>query len=264
MSSLPRSSLKSLTKQSDTARPAYLIAGLGGHVLKFRPLARGIADAWHLTGVQYPVFAAGSAHCTSIENLCAEMSKPLENHEGPIVFLGYSIGGTIAYQMATDLRQQGKDVAVVMIDTTVSVLRPKRGPMALALQKIFLTWPRRLLGIKARKSTLGRLPDEPVLRNFVDETIAAMDGYHPPKSAVPVVLIRADSHRKWRRWINGPFWPSPTHGWARVAPVAGVVRCPGNHLTIVEPQNLEALITAVHTALGIAYESLAGGRKNAA
>lgn len=264
MSNLQRSLLKSLTKPTDAARPVFLIAGLGGHVLQFRPLARGVAPKWHLTGVHYPIFAGGSAHYPSIETLCAEMSKPLEKIEGPIVLLGYSIGGTVAYQIATDLRQQGKDVAVVMIDTTVRVLRRRRGPVALVLQKVFLTWPRRLFQIKPRKSTLGRLHEEPDLRNFIDEKIAAMSDYHPPKSAVPVVLIRADSHRKWRRWINGPFWPSPTHGWSRVAPVVGVVRCPGNHLTIIEPQNLEVLITAVRKALEIAYDSLAEASKNTA
>lgn len=255
---------KSLTKATEAARPAYLIAGFGGHVLEFRPLARAIADKWHLIGVHYPIFAGGSDNCSSIAALSSEMAAHFDDVEGPIVLIGYSIGGTFAYHIATLLRQDGKDVSVVLIDTTINALRAKRGPFVRALQTVLLTWPRRLAGRPERKAAPLWQPDEPRLRNFTEECRVAMIGYRPPDSDVPVVMIRADVHRHWRRWLNGPFWPSRTHGWSRVAPVSGVVRCPGNHLTIIAPENLGALSKAADAALQLAYDSLCRSGKDTA
>lgn len=248
-----------------------MISGLGGHVLQFRPLAQALLPDWDITGVLYPIYAGGMNTCESIPDLAHQMHQALEDTDGPIVLIGYSLGGAIAYQIAVELHAKGKDVAVVCIDTAVRSLRRKRGRFARGVRNLFYRTPRNVLAswrrsnrpMPQQSSDQVWQPREDKLKVFVEESRIAMRGYVPPKSDAPVVLIRAEAHRDWRNWIDGPFWPSTTHGWAKVAPVAGVVSGPGDHLTIISQGNVDALAIAVDQALRIAFERIPSARQGA-
>ncbi len=238
-----------------------MISGLGGHALQFRPLANVLLPEWHLTGVLYPIYAGGENTCTSIAELSAPLRAALAPEEDPLVLIGYSFGGAVAYQIAVDLRAQGRQVAVICIDTSVRSLRRRPKRLVRKLRNLFYKKPRKLLK-KLRSSKhpqntkntpAGWQPEDENVRAFMEESRHAMRLYAPPRTDVPVVLIRAAAHYDWKQWLDGNFWPSPTHGWSRVAPIAGVVRGPGDHLSIIAPRNIRALGKAMDEALAKAF-----------
>ncbi len=252
-----RSLLKSLTKPTQGSRPAFLLAGLGGHVLTFRPLAQRLAPKWHLTGVLYPVHAGGSAHCNSISDLAKDMVAPLQDNHDPIILIGYSIGGAVAYQIAQERHKHGLATAVILIDTRLNALRRKRGRVFRLLRKVLVSTLRKLFRLKGKKRKQDVwIPDDPRLREFVDDSKTAIDAFQPNKSDTVIVLIRTKSYLTWKRWIQGRYWPSRTHGWSKIVPVVHVVHGPGDHLTIVKEDNRDALGVALDKALDIAAEAV--------
>ena len=232
-------------------------------MLQFRPLAKALPPNWQMTGLLYPVFAGGPNNCTSITELAARMRAPLDACDGPIVIVGYSIGGTFAYQIATELRARGKEVAVVCIDTRLRTLLRKRGRLARGFRNLLYRKPRRLLNRlrawhrPAPPPLPDWSPDDPDLKTFVTGCRESVRRYHPARSDVPVVMIRAQAHRDWRHWIDDKYWPSPTHGWSRVAPVAGIIPGPGDHLSIINPEHVDALAKSLDQALALALACLA-------
>jgi len=261
---LARPLLKPLTQPTAASRQAYIISGLGGHALQFRPLANLLLPDWHLTGILYPVFAGGENTCSSITELAIPLRAALEEEKGPLVLIGYSFGGAIAYQMAAELRAQGRQVAVILIDTSIRSLRRRPRRFARGLRNLFYKKPRRILAkLRSGQHPQGQQgqqgaravwkPKDASVAEFVEESRRAMRIYAPPRSDVPIVLIRAASHYDWTLWLDGKFWPSPTHGWSRVAPVAGVVRGPGDHFKIIAPENTAALAMAMDDALVMAF-----------
>jgi len=262
---LTRSLLKPLTKPSDASQAVFMVAGLGGHVLRFRPLAKALRPRWHMTGLLYPFYVGGATSCPSIEELATRMRAPFDQIDSPIILVGYSIGGAFAYQIATDLRASGKDVAVVCIDTKLGRLLRKRGRLLRGFRYLLYRKPRMLLNMvremkwpapNPRPAPVWQ-PDDEDLQNFVQDCRRSVRRYRPPQSDVPVVLIRAQAHLQWRNWIDSPHWPLPDHGWAKVAPVAEVVPGPGDHLSIVYPEHLDDLAQSVDRALEIALRSIA-------
>ena len=252
-----RSLLKSLTKPTQGSRPAFLLAGLGGQVLTFRPLAQRLAPKCHLTGVLYPVHAGGSSHCTSISDLAKDMAAPLQDYHDPIILIGYSIGGAVAYQIAQERHKHGLATAVILIDTRLNALRRKRGRIFLLARRILVSTPRKLFRLKGTKGKRDVwTPDDPRLREFVEDSKTAIAAFQPHKSDTIVVLIRTKSYLTWKRWIRGQYWPSRTHGWSKVVPVVHVVHGPGDHLTIVNEDNRDALGLALDQALNIAAEAV--------
>ena len=271
--------IKDLTRPAEGAREVYLLAGVAGHVLEFRPLAQRLQSRWHLRGIHYPSHATGEMTCPSIEVLANRMLPALSDAPRDPVFLGYSIGGTIAYEMARRLAEQGQNPTVVMIDSNPRYL--KRRPrlhekmilrLGLGFRRLFWRWPAKifrkissLIGYTDDSpSQASRFPDgTPVpdwiragdpLMQFYRESWSASGNYVPKKSSVKVVMIRSVSERS-KPWMRRLFWPSKDHNWYRVAKVIGVVPVVGDHVSIIESDSLERLTHATDQALAIAFQN---------
>jgi len=261
---------RDIAKAAKGARTVYFFAGLAGHILRYRPLARLLNAKWRMHGVHYPVFAGGESDVDDIATLANQMAPALEAAEEPIVLAGYSIGGLVAYEIARKLRASGRQVAVVMIDTTtrrmLANLRRQR-PMwqhivlrlQLAFARIFVRWPtaalrRFRLAAPVKPSVL---PDAAPAREFFYACQRAARTYLPPESDVPVIVIRAVSPLQ-PSWLPRVFWRGPDRGWGLVAEVLDVIPCPGDHLTIADPKNATALAKSLDQAFDIAFASLKG------
>ena len=271
---MKRSLIKDLTKPAEGARPVYFFGGLASHVLTYRPLARVIDDRWWLRGVLYPVYAGGDPNVASIEALASSMRTALDDAEDPIVLSGFSVGGTIAYQIAVHLTAQGRRAGVVMIDSQPAELRKlwlqRRHPKVRRAIRLFRK-ARNFLQ-KARQKQEDHdpkalpeftwTPEDPQVRIFQRENREAARIYLPPRSNVPVVMLKAVPPRI-PRWIARICWPVRDNGWGLVAPVLGVLPVSAGHHTIMARENHPDVAAALNKGFQMICDRLEGGDKPA-
>lgn len=235
--------LKPLLAAPQGAKKVFVLTGLGGHVLMFRPLAALLED-WQLVGVLYPMFAGSEKRYTTIESLALDMLPAFDDSVAPIVLMGHSMGGAVAYEIACQLERRGRTASVVMIDTSVPALRRRYGLLFRAIRKLFILIPLRLLGLRKwprRASEVAK--DKP----FIIDGRAAHRRYRPPQSDVRVILVRAVSPQKFA-WFWKGYWPSKDYGWSKVARVTDILFCPGTHGDVVQPAYLPGLTVVLDDA----------------
>ncbi len=108
-----------LVRISGTAerpRTLYAVHGEFGNIVSYRDLAAALGDDWSLVGIQ-----ASGVHGTrplhhTIEDMAEAYLSELRDWqpEGPYLLAGYSAGGTIAYEMARQLRAGGHEVEALI------------------------------------------------------------------------------------------------------------------------------------------------------
>ncbi|MBW4563693.1 MAG: AMP-binding protein [Mojavia pulchra JT2-VF2] len=100
--------------------PLFCIHGLGGEVLCFRELAMHLGTDQPLYGLQPQGLDGKQAPFTRLEDMAAHYVEEIQTiqSKGPYFLGGYSFGGNVAFEMAQQLRQQGEEVALlVMFDS---------------------------------------------------------------------------------------------------------------------------------------------------
>ncbi|GAA6619990.1 non-ribosomal peptide synthetase [Scytonema sp. NUACC26] len=102
--------------------PLFLIHPLGGEVLCYRSLSIHIGKDQPIYGIQPQGIDGKQPLLTKIEDMAALYIKEIQSiqPQGPYYLGGYSLGGTIAYEIAQQLRQQGQETAIlIMLDSGV-------------------------------------------------------------------------------------------------------------------------------------------------
>ena len=145
-------------------RPIFGIHPSTGQVGCYAELAQRLGKEQPFYGIEAPEFTVGVA--PKIEELARSYIKLLKTvqPEGPYSLVGYSMGGSVAFEMAQQLRGEGAEVgALVLIDTPT----PSLGREADKLDDAQLSlWFVQELGItfgqevEANKEDLLRLDDE--------------------------------------------------------------------------------------------------------
>lgn len=109
-------------KQDGTKVPLYLVHGIGLNLFNFN----NVINCMHADQPVYGLRAAGldgnMEPLESIETIAAYYNREILNFDpvGPYAIAGYSMGGIIAYEMAKQLKEAGKNVEMLaMIDTNV-------------------------------------------------------------------------------------------------------------------------------------------------
>ncbi|HIK05151.1 MAG TPA: hypothetical protein IGS40_10610 [Trichormus sp. M33_DOE_039] len=107
--------------QTQGTKPPFLcVHGQQGNVLNFRELARYLGDDQPFYGLQAKGLDGKQAPYFRIEDMAAHYIREIRTIQptGPYYLGGNSMGGTIAFEMAQQLQQQGEKVALlVMFDT---------------------------------------------------------------------------------------------------------------------------------------------------
>ena len=94
--------------------PLYLVHAVGGDVGVFLPFAEIIADSRVIYGIQVPSHKFNAE--SSIYELAENYADALMHFqpEGPVMLGGWSVGSTIALEMAQILKQRGRDVSLLI------------------------------------------------------------------------------------------------------------------------------------------------------
>lgn len=158
------------------------------------------------------------------EHYLAQLEQALP--EGPVVMMGYSMGGNIAVEIAHRLRAKGRDVPLlVLIDT----FGPDRTQAAWSVKGTLLRVRDAMYRYRCRYY-LKRGALVPVgLRTFhiMDTYTRAYRKYRSPGWSGPTFLVRSE-HEAHR-----------VSGWDRVCSDLTTIILPGDHLSIVKPGQIE-------------------------
>ncbi|MDY7094679.1 MAG: amino acid adenylation domain-containing protein, partial [Acidobacteriota bacterium] len=103
-------------------KPMYWVHPVSGTVFFYRNLVEHLDDQRPHFGIQSQGLDGGIAPFNRIEDMAAHYVSEIIEHqpEGPYHVGGWSFGGTLAYEVASQLRRLGKEVApVVLLDSKV-------------------------------------------------------------------------------------------------------------------------------------------------
>jgi len=107
-------------RDGEHLRPLFCIHAAGGNVLLYRELANRLQAARPVYGVQSSALQHGLPKSTSVEEMAREYVAEIRKLQprGPYHFVGYCLGGTIAYEIARQLSESGEEIGVLaLLDT---------------------------------------------------------------------------------------------------------------------------------------------------
>jgi thioesterase domain-containing protein/acyl carrier protein len=229
-----------------TGSPIYCFHPLAGTVIRYAALGMSIDKDIPVYGVQaYGLDPRHEPHRT-IEEMAQEyITEMLEvQPDGPFHLLGYSIGGTIAFEVARQLRQRGSDVGILaMVDTYTTesdevtvddaIYRLMWKGLRLAVRPanfMQLDQDEQIAALLRLGIEAGSIPadfeEAHVRRMFEMYYIndAACRAYTLEYAAERIVLFRGDDPG------------APTLGWERYVDEVEAISVPGDHHAMMEPQ----------------------------
>jgi thioesterase domain-containing protein len=110
----------SQVRTGGTKPPLFLVHGIGGTVLGLGRMLQYLAPGRPVYAVQSPPLDGSVPPPSSLEEMAARYVYEVRRvqPEGPYHFLGYSLGGLIAFEMAQNLTRAGQTVGLLaMLDT---------------------------------------------------------------------------------------------------------------------------------------------------
>ncbi len=113
------SSLVSL-QPSGTRPPLYIVHGVGGNVVNFYGLSLRMGADQPVYGIQSQALVASQPALLHLKDMATHYIEDIRRVQphGPYRLLGYSFGGTVALEMAHQLRARGEEVEMLgMIDS---------------------------------------------------------------------------------------------------------------------------------------------------
>jgi amino acid adenylation domain-containing protein len=255
--------------------PLFLVHPVGGGVLCYRELARSLGGAEPVWGIQ----ADEETEARTLEEMAAAYLRTVREiwPHGPYRLGGWSMGGTLAFEMARQLRQAGGEVDLVfLIDPSAP---GAAGPVAVD-DATLASWfahdlgglagielevrPEDLRGLEPaaeaeRLLELARearvlppgLEAEAVRRrlNAFRRNYQALLAYSPAGRGVPLALFVAEEGT-----AEVAPWQALSHG------DLDVERIPGDHYSIVQPPAVQVLAARLRACLDAAAVTLGAGQ----
>ena len=98
-------------------RPLFCVATAGGVLFPYFNLAPLLGTNQPLFGLQDPALEGNRPPFDTVEELAAHYIGVMRNQQpsGPYLLCGWSYGGTVAFEMGRQLREQGHEVALLVI-----------------------------------------------------------------------------------------------------------------------------------------------------
>ena len=101
--------------------PLFCMHGAGGTVMMYRDLSRHLGDDQPLYGLQSQGLDGSCPPLTNIAEMAAVYVKEIRRVQphGPYFIAGYCLGGTVAYEVAQQLRELGETIALLALFDTM-------------------------------------------------------------------------------------------------------------------------------------------------
>jgi thioesterase domain-containing protein/acyl carrier protein len=244
--------------QPDGAEPPlFLLHELGGNLFCYQGLVKRLGSGRKIYGIQHPGQNETPIPRFSIPELAGIYVSAIRRvqPEGPYLLGGFSIGGTVAYEMACQLRAQGKAVGLLVLFDAANrdglvfgrqrLARKLSQHLAELSEREPSTWARYLLDQfhKSRRSdkpppqTLAIEPPAPVplperVRELMYETMLAVHAeYDAPVFDGEVKLFRTNG--------GGTRWARRDYGWrGRALGGVDIIDVHGDHGSVLASPNV--------------------------
>lgn len=258
------------------ARPPLLVfPGIGGHVFTFRRMALNLGSDQPVYGFDAVGSDGRDQPLSSVPEIARVYLEELERHDmkGPFVVAGYSIGGLVAFEVARQLLDRGRQVERLILFDTFAPLWPPTSPLPQRLlqhartlggqtqgrrrylkQRATQLRHRVLRSLNQHSALAPSLGDEvsPEQQALVRNVWAALDiarRSYVPTGPLPlrIHLIATEQREVW----PATDMSDPQLGWARWT-TREVRRWPvsGQHLSIFDDAHLPSLVRALRDILG--------------
>ena len=204
--------------------PMFGVAGHNGDVFAYRALAKHLGEDQPFYGLQPPGYAHGTVPLTRVEELAAYFAKQIAAFRptGACTITGFCAGGTIAFELARQLMNEGITVQQLILFGSPFCKWYRPMPQAISRAKYAITrtkhHSRELARFGVRdgltyltdmaRRLLARPPaaaPDPALlpRSAVEgATLEAVRAYSPGRFAGHVdVMLPAES---WRHFVGSP------------------------------------------------------------
>jgi len=272
-------------------RPFFLVHGIGGEVLSFALLAQKLGPDQPVYGVRAVGSDGVHEPLPDVERMAATYIEAVRaaSPEGPYLIGGYSSGGTVALEMARQLRAHGDEVALLaIIDSEAPIPAATRvewwSPRILASYLANLaSWvvdddffrsslrekiarlrsKGRLLGARLRAFASRRQPNADIRdllgvwsfpdqhRAFLEVHAGALAKYRAHAYDGPITLIRART-LPLNAWLPRDLgWKRLAHGGLEVYVIAGA------HDNILTEPRVRVLAARLKACLNSAHARIA-------
>jgi thioesterase domain-containing protein len=260
-----------------TQRPFFCIHAAGGNVLEYYDLARHLGPDQPFYGLQAQGLDGKEEPHTTIREMAAHYIKEMRDvqPEGPYFIGGRSSGGTIAFEMACQLKAAGEEVALLALLDTYPAgyfkLLPQstRGRMQQMLERVRahvanlselgfaakLTYvatklkyaPAKIKHKAYRRAykmyeRIGR-PLPTVLKNIEELNFMAAREYLPQVYSGRATLFSATD-------LTASF--DVEDGWRQLVTELEVHKIPGNHLDMIKEPHVQVLAEKLRLCLDTA------------
>jgi acetoacetyl-CoA synthetase len=265
-SSLPRGVVR--VREGDLERPLFCLPGLGGVALQFEHLAARLrtrravfAIELHEIEVDNAVLASFDASAAAVAGLMRQAQA-----QGPYSILGYSYGGNLAVEVASELTRQGQDVELVAV---LDAFAPGsvRNPGGLNKVAEHLRSLRRLrwreardylasrvlrrLGLKSEREPARPMPESDLERRLAETVVLgkrAFSSYRPGPFEGRIVLVHASDLGDWMEIAD----PSGTCGWGEICKGGvDVIQIGCKHLDLFKEPHLSELARRLDEVLAV-------------
>jgi amino acid adenylation domain-containing protein len=258
-----------------TERPFFCVHAAGGNVFSYVELARQLGTLQPSYGLQAAGLDGKREPITTIEEMAAVYVKEMREvqPEGPYLLGGWSFGGVVAFEMAQQLQQQGREVALLaLIDSRVPVASGY--DYANDHAALVMMFARDLIGtldddMLTIYTQLQQRTQEEHLQYLLDQAISARvlppetrveqmlpllqvykanflarENYRPQLYAGGITLFRASE-------LVEEHDAKGSMGWSDLASGAVDVHLvPGSHYTMMRKPHVETLAEYLRSAIG--------------
>ncbi len=259
-------------RREGTRPPLFFIAGLGGHVLIGKTLAKLMGDDQPVYGLQGIGLDGSEMPLGRMEALAARYIQEIVavQPHGPYHLAGWSMGATIAYEIALQLLDRGECVGgLAIIDEfaplPIAFRTRLKWHLSRARRRSWQGWKNLFSRAIARRkrSMLCRFGYHPPVEGLKGLTAAmaaknaaaqyeAARLYRPRTFAQDVAIIRADGTTRF----SDPRAKDPCMGWKPL--IRGSIHTftvPGSHGSIFAPDKVHVLRDVLRDYMGAAREA---------
>ena len=204
-------------RKEGSGTPLFLIHALGGHVLGYEDLVRHLPEGYPVYGLQARGTMEGQVAQDNLSAIAQEYLQAIRSIQpkGPYKLAGWSMGGSIAFEIAAQLERSGETCSqVVIIDTWLETTDVK--PSWKFLNRL-LTRVKQQAKSLISSNELKKIHIDPTGRRRRQNATfqrmraahrEAVASYRPPKIATRLTLVLSSVNRSEQIARLGP-----TLGW---------------------------------------------------
>ncbi len=261
--------------------PLYFIHVLGIGLKFCRPIVKYLGADIPVYGLSIQLFDLQPQVENRVEDIARFYVLQVKKiqPEGPYMFVGFSNGGLIAFEMAKQMRESGEDVSLVALLDSILLLTFKKTDLVRRLKEHYKNWKRegssyvkqkivkRSYYIWLQKVTfllfrikslyyklIAKSGDMSIaFKEYVTwrENHEASIRYNPEPYAGKVILFKSDHTSTEIDNIK-----DPQLGWGEVS-LGGVeiINCPGDHVSMLTDPHVETVANKLRQAIAGALHS---------